>query len=89
MKTAMSNMLRAVLLTAQKGVVSTQDIVEIFMKGELYDKIYSGMGSGKIPKDMKLTAEEINSLSFALTAMANTLMECGSHIRKVRARKQF
>lgn len=86
-KLSMSNSLHTVLLTAQQGAVSTQDIVELFMRGDLYNKIYSGLGSGKTPKSMKLAAEEVNQVSFALTAMANTLLECGRHVSKVRPRK--
>lgn len=72
--------LRKVVLTAQQGAVSTSDIVEIFLDPEVYNKVYSGMGGGNNNKT--LTAVEVNKISFALTAMANTFLDAARHFPK-------
>lgn len=80
--------LRKILLKAQSGCVSTSDIVEIFMNPELYNKLYHGLGCGKkLPKQIKLTGDEINSVSYAITAMANTFLDVSRHVSKLRRRK--
>lgn len=74
--------LRKVVLTAQQGAVSTSDIVEIFLDPEVFNKVYSGMGSGNNNKALTLTADEVSKVSFALAAMANTFLDAARHFPK-------
>lgn len=79
--------LRAAMLKAQRGAVSTQDIVECFLDLELYERVYHGLGSAKKPRAVKLSADEVSNISFALTAMANSFLDVAKYVPKQRPRK--
>jgi hypothetical protein len=77
--------LRKIKLKTQ-GAVSTSDIAEFFIAPELYNKIYCGWGVGN-KKPAKLSDDEVRAVSFALTAMANTLMGAAAYLPTQRKRK--
>lgn len=74
--------IRSLVTIAQRSAVSTQDIVEQFMPLSLYNKIYTGLGCGKNEGPQNLTPIEISAISFALTAMANTILDVSKYVDK-------
>ncbi len=78
--------LREVIKVAQQGAVSTTEITDLFIDRELFNKIYCGWGSGKQARLLTLSAEEIQKVSFALAAMANTLISCGRYLPKQQSK---
>lgn len=81
---------RNVMLVAQQGGVSTEDVVAQFMPPELYRAIYCGWGAGlggRDPDPITLTGEQRLAVSFALASMANTFLDLAPHVPKQRKRK--
>ena len=79
---------RKVMVVAQRGGVSTQDIVEQFIPLELYNKLYCGLGVGKrSTAPITLTDEQRQAISFALCAMANTFLDIAPFVPKQVLRK--